>query len=345
VTLTREERLAESAAKIRAPFALDPDLRFYSPQENRDALDHPLVADWIRFVVDEWVPPAVDGARARLGLLLPCTKSKPYPTSREHRAINAALLDAGWSPTGPDDAPAQLRAALEPDEDPAVLRTGPLRRDGVVLDRFVVSEPLALVPYGHVYWWRGDTSPATAYDDPGLFEARGTSVSPYRPDSTATRRADGRWRWGPAERDAYVDVHNRLAEAIAAALARVAPHYSGLAAWVSPGLTHRSFLLDGARRRAEGIAASRRGEHGPRRLIGVLDHHPGLLEVLPTRADMDASRERLARRLAAEVRSSSDAAARSVFARGDGHDTPLGLPELLASLVDWLDRSAASADD
>lgn len=335
--LTREERLAESARKIRPPFVLDPTLRFYSPQENREALDHPRVAPWLRFVAGEWTPAPVDGSAHRLALLLPCTKYKPYPTSREHRAINAALHAAGWGPAGTQHAPDALRAVLDPGEDPAVLHAGPLRRGATVLDRFVVSEPLALVPYEHVYYWRGEQSPAASYDDPGLFESRGTSVSPERDDCTAKRRADGTWRWGPAERDAYVDVHERIVAVLSAALSRLRPSYTAMVAWVSPGLTHRSFLADRGLRRAEGIAAGRRGMSGMRRLSGVLDAHPGLIDVLPTRAHLAQASVALAERLRREGRPSTAGSVRSVLARGDGHDTPLGLPEALAHLTAWLD--------
>ena len=340
MSLAHDDRLAESARKIRPPFALDPTLRFYSPQQNRDALDHPRVAPWLSFVRDEWTPTPVEGTTRRLAVLLPCTKYKPYPTSREHRGINAALLDAGWAPVGPSPAPDPLLAVLDDGEDPALLDITPLRRGEVVLDRFVVSEPLALVPYEHAYTWQGRQSPATSYDDPGLFEARGTSVSPERDDCTAEPRDDGTWRWGPGERDAYVDVHQALVEVLSATLSRLSGSYDGIVAWVSPGLTHRSFLADRALRRAEGIPASRRGADGTRRLEGVLDRHPGMVDVLPTRAQLGAAAEALAQRLAAEGRPHGPGSVRSVMARGDGHDTPLGLPEALTHLTGWLDARA-----
>lgn len=336
-SLTRAARLASSAAKVHPPFALDPELRFYSPQENREAFDHPRVADWLRFVEHEWTPAPVTGDERRLALLVPCTKLKPYPISREHRAINRALLAAGWEPRGPGQAPPQLGSVLGDGEDPRVLHDGPLQRGSTVLDRFVLSEPMALVPYEHVYRWRGEPSPATAYDDPGLFESRGTSVSPDRPDSTARQRADGSWAWGPAERDAYVDVHDRLVAVIGATLARIAPAYTGIVAWVSPGLTHRSFLADHDVRRREQLPASRQGLTGRRPLRGVLDEHPGLLRLLPERHHLAAARARLQQRLADEGRASGSGAVRAVFARGDGADTPLGLPELLEELTGALD--------
>ena len=89
-------RLPGSQRKIRAPFVLDPSLCLYSPQSNVDALSHPRVAGWLEKVQHHWGPTPVPGAdRGRLALLLPCTKYKPYPTSREHRAVNAALQAAG----------------------------------------------------------------------------------------------------------------------------------------------------------------------------------------------------------------------------------------------------------
>ena len=207
----------------------------------------------------------------------------------------------------------------------------------MALDRIVVSEPLALVPYDTLYDWVGGPSPATAYDDPGLFEARGTSVSPWRDDCTAVKTPDGRWRWGPAEREAYVEMHNTLSDRIGETLARVAPRYESIVAWVSPGLTHRTFLADAAQRRAEGLPQSRRGRSGTLRLEGVADRHPDLVTALPTTAQMTESRDLLEARLAAEGRPTSDRAVRAVYASGDGGGTPLALPELLQSLVDHLD--------
>jgi len=334
--LTRQARLPSSARKIRPPFAIDPTMCFYSPQENVDSLQHPRVAEWLDFVRREWTPSAVPGAKAgRIAVLVPCTKYKPYPTSREHRGINAALLAAGWEPSG-GDIPGGLAECLEPGEDPRLLDVSPMVRDGWVLDRFVVSEPLALVPYEHVYHWRGEQSPAASYDDPGLFESRGTSVTPYRTDSTATPASDGTWRWGPGEREAYADMHNALVEVLATALGRFGSAYAGIGAWVSPGLTHVSFLADLARRRTDGIPASRRGLTGAKPLTGVLDLLPGALTLMPTRPQLDTAFEALAARLAEQGRSSSPGSTRSVFARGDGRDTPLALPETLVHLTGWI---------
>jgi hypothetical protein len=312
-------RLAGSRRKIRAPFILDPTMCFYSPQANADALEHPRVAPWLRFVRDEWLPTEVPGARDRLAVLLPCTRLKPYLTSREHRAINSSLLAAGWRPASEYDGPPELLSSLDEGESADLLATAPLVRDGIVLDRFVISEPLALVPYEHAFFapesLGGGFSPATSYDDPGLFEARGTSVSPERADCTAVPREDGRWAWGPAERRAYEVVHDVMAEALATSLTRLATSYAEVLAWVSPGLTHRSFLGDLAGR--------------------------GAVEVLPTPAQGASARLALAERLAAEGRPAGPRSVRAVFARGDGHDTPLGLPELTRVLAERIDRAAA----
>ena len=328
-----DQRLADSLRKIRAPYALDPSLRFYSPQANRDALRHPRVAAWLDFVTERWEPEPGD----RVALLIPCTKYKPYSTSREHRAINGALLAAGWSPVGGSSAPAELLAVLDPGEDPALLHEGPLGKDGVLLDRIVMSEPLALVPYPFIYEWEGTQSVATSYDDPGLFEGRGSSVSPERPDSTAVEVSGGKWRWGPAEREAYVAVHNQLSGVIARVLTRVGPRYRAVGAWVSPGLTHRSFLADAPLRAAEGLPRWRRGTGGRLPLHGVLDEVPGAVTVMPTVEQQERARAALAGRLASEGRPAGPGAVAAVYARGDGHDTPLGLPESLAFLTDWLD--------
>jgi hypothetical protein len=335
--LLPEARLAASRRKIHAPFELDETMRFYSPQTNLAALTHPRVAQWLDFVTGTWTPSPVDRTHARIGLLMPCCKYKPYVTSREHRAINAALLADGWRPVRGFDGPTDLLDVLAPGQSSDLLSVAPLVRDGVVLDRFVLSEPLALVPYEHSLYLPaalgGGPSPAVSYDDPGLFEARGTSVSPERSDFTATRRADGSWAWGPAERDAYVRIHNAMSGALAVALTRLGPAYDAFCGWVSMGLTHRSFLASADQRRAEGLPTSKVGLNGPMALIGLLDEVPGAVEVLPTGAWTTAAKADLAARLGREGRSTAARSVNAVFARGDGHDTPLGLPELTSRLA------------
>ncbi|GAA2234850.1 hypothetical protein N1031_09885 [Herbiconiux moechotypicola] len=348
--LSREARLVSSQRKIRLPFRLDDSMRFYSPQENVDSLAHPRVAAWLDFIENTWAPDAAAGPAGapRIALLVPCCKMKPYLVSREHRAINQALLDAGWVSTGTVPVPEGLAEAVDREADPALFDASPLVRDGVVLDRFVVSEPLGMVPYENVYHWNGEQSPATSYDDPGLFEARGTSVSPEHPLFTATPVAGGKYSWGPGERQAYVAMHNRMAEVIAASLVRLAPYYASTAAWLSPGLTHRSFLAGTARRAEDGLAYSRRGVDGVELpLVGVGDLVPAevgeSITMMPTQTQIAAAKEALTARLAATGRAATPGAMRAVFARGDGHDTPLGLPEALVHLTAWLDEAAAAA--
>ena len=334
----KDARWDESARKIRQPFELDPTLRFYSPQANRDAMSHPEVAAFHEYVKDGWEPPSTPVDARRVALLIPCTKLKPYSTSREHRAINGALLAAGWEPDGESTAPEGLTDYLDEGDDPALLHDGPLRNGNVFLDRFVLSEPMGIVPYSHIYYWQGRRSPAAAYDDPGLFEARGTSVSPERDDCTAVPLGNGKWRWGPAERQAYAETHNYLADVIAKALTRLSPHYAAIGAWVSPGLTHRSFLADRAFRRLEGLPMSRSGLEGPVQLVGALETAPGVVTVMPSQDQLAEARDRLAVRLRSEGRKATPGAVRAIYARGDGNDTPLGLPEALVHLVAWLDN-------
>ena len=95
--LDKSQRIQESHKKILAPLKLDESMCFYSPQDNVDALRHPRVRNWIRFVLERYKPKLPRGRR-RILLLLPCTKTKPYPLSREHLHINQALLEAGSGP-------------------------------------------------------------------------------------------------------------------------------------------------------------------------------------------------------------------------------------------------------
>lgn len=125
--------------------------------------------------------PELPAGRRRILLLLPCTKTKPYPFSVEHKRINQTLLKAGFRPTGPLALPRELLNALEPDFAPEVLNLSPLADSrGTVIHRVVISEPLGVVPYEHIISYEGKPSPACAYGDPGLFENRGNAVSPWR---------------------------------------------------------------------------------------------------------------------------------------------------------------------
>src|SRR6266705_703703 len=105
----RSKRILESALKIQSPFQLDDSLCLYSPQDNVDSLKHPLIAEWLDFIQDEYFPSLPDTERSVL-LFMPCTRTKPYPFSSEHLAINQRLLDEGFRPSGRSYLPQELQA-------------------------------------------------------------------------------------------------------------------------------------------------------------------------------------------------------------------------------------------
>jgi len=331
VTVTdRAQRVLESKQKIETPFVLDETLCLYSPQDNVDALSHPRIADWLRFIRQDYVPALPRSSRRTL-LLMPCTKTKPYPFSSEHKHINQYLLDAGYRPAGDVVLPRELHERLDNKFSANVLNLSPLVDDhGAVIHRMVISEPMALVPYECIVSYEGKPSPATAYDDPGLFENRGNAVSPWRPDFTAEAVSPTRWRWGDEERRHYVLMHNAMAEAMAAAIVRIADHYSDVVAWVAPGLTHRSFILGRTERAANKVAAWRKVGSARLALVGANDHLPAArqIECLPTPAQCVDAIQRLSHRLGASI-----SYAKGVYARGGADATPLALPELLDVLV------------
>jgi hypothetical protein len=327
---SRARRVLESKAKIEPPFALDESLCLYSPQDNVDALCHPRIADWLRFIQHDYVPKLPRAAR-RVLLLMPCTKTKPYPFSSEHKHINQRLVAAGFRPCGDLVLPQPLATRLEPKYSRDVLNLAPLIDDhGTVVHRVVISEPMALVPYECIVDYDGKASPATAYDDPGLFENRGNAVSPWRADCTAIALSATRWRWGDEERRHYVLMHNAMAEAMAATIARIAAHYTDIVSWVAPGLTHRSFILARGARAANGVAASRRVGSTNLALLGANDRLPPdrQIECLPTPQHCADAVRRLARRLGVGM-----SHARGVYSRGGADATPLALPELLDALM------------
>jgi hypothetical protein len=331
---SREQRIVESAQKICAPFDLDESLCLYSPQDNVDSLKHPRIADWLDYVTERYVPDLPAGSR-RILLLMPCTKTKPYPFSSEHKRINQRILDCGFRPVGRVTLPQQLQAQLEDEYTPDVLNLSPLVKDGIVIHRAVISEPMALVPYERIVQYEGKPSPATAYDDPGLFEKRGNAVSPWRPDSTATAISATRWRWGDEERRHYVLMHNAMAEAIAKAIKRIAGYYTDRIAWVAPGLTHRSFVLGRDERASHKISSSRRVGAVRLGLVGVNDLLPdGMrVECLPSVDHCRDAIQRLAARLETDV-----SRVGGVYSRGGANATPLALPELLDVLSSRLMR-------
>jgi len=330
----RATRVAESGVKILAPYSVDPALCLYSPQDNVDALENPRVAAWMHFVRNDYEPPATT-ATTRIMLFLPCTRTKPYIASLEHRAINGRLLAEGFEPVAPANLVPQQIIDQHPDEDPRLFDLAPLRRGDLEIVRVVMSEPLAFVPYEHTLEYPGGPSPAVSYDDPGLFENRGNAVSPWRADSTAEAVSATRWRWGPNERTSYVEMHNEMASVLAEVLTRLDGEFDHTISWVAPGLTHRSFCLAKHERSAHSVAASKQvlGKRLP--LVGINDVVPEHLrvEVLPSSEACDDARSRLRDRLGV-----SDAAATAVFARGGGGATPLALPEVLDVLVARLDE-------
>ncbi len=200
--------------------------------------------------------------------------------------MNAALVEAGYTPCERGDWPRELEAHAPPE----LLANGPLVGRGLRVDRAVLSEPFGLVPYEAVYRWRGQPSPCSRYDDPGLFEHRGLGC-PWRGDSTAAR-VGGRYRWGDAERSAFVEAHNRLVAVIADTLAAWRDRYAAILAYVAPGLTHRSFLASAADKRACGLPATRRAWGRALSLDGVGDRHPGLVRLVPDASELAELRSR-----------------------------------------------------
>jgi hypothetical protein len=221
-------------------------------------------------------------------------------------------------------------ASLPAGFSPEVLSLAPLRRGGIVLHRAVMSEPLGFVPYEFAYRFRKEQSPACSYDDPGLFEGRGNAVSPWRKDFTGVSISANKWRWGDEERRAYVTMHNEMSRILAQVIGRLNPYYGEVVAWVAPGLTHRSFILDRVHRSANGVPASRRVGQENLPLVGANDLlAPGSrIECLPTTEQCETARQRLAKRLGRPL-----SAIGGYYSRGGGDATPLALPELLEFLV------------
>jgi len=329
----RENRLEVSEQKSIPPFSLDPTLTFYCPQENLDAFEHPAIRGFHDFLRSEYVPPAME--RDAVLLLMPCTKTKPYAMSKEHREINSYLQNKGFRPTAVFDVPEGLAQHLPKGYPPDVLNANPLARDGLVLHRMVVSEPMGLVPYEHMYFWRGEPSPASRYDDPGLFEHRGTSVCPWRDDCTAQPLNSGKYRWGSAERAAYVEAHNYLSQLITDVLQRVKGKYRKIVGYVSPKLTHRSFLSSNSEKKENGIPLWKMTDGGRQALIGVNERVPGLVDIVPSANELKEIKEALAGRLAGEGKGSRGQV-QAYFASGGGGATSLILPEALRKLEEHI---------
>jgi hypothetical protein len=326
----RSKRVLESKLKIERPFQLDETLCLYSPQDNVDSLSHPRIADWLDYIQNDYEPELPEAERCVL-LFMPCTKTKPYPFSTEHMAINQRLLDEGYRPLHPTCLPQELQSRLEPQFSPDVLNLSPLTNGrGTVLHRMVISEPMAVVPYEHIIKFKSKPSPAVAYDDPGLFENRGNAVSPWRADSTAVRMSATRWKWGDEERRQYVTMHNEMARVLANVVTRIARNYTDVVSWVAPGLTHRSFVIGRDERSLHNVATSRIVGGKRLELIGANDHLPPERRIgcLPLPNDCKRAIERLSHRLKVDTQRAT-----AIYARGGNNATPLALPELLDVLV------------
>lgn len=267
--MSRAELIAAARLKPIAPYTLDERLTFFCPQENVEALDLELVQRFLAWARDDYEPPDGDGERVLL--LLPCQKTKPYTLSAEHVAINSRLLAEGFAPADPGDPPPGLATDL----GPQLISNAPLVGHGLRIDRVVISEPFAYVPYEAIYHWRDGLSPCARYDDPGLFEERGI-VPDWRADCTA---GDG--GWGDNERAAYVEMHNRMAAQLHAVIGRLRDRYASVLGYVAPTLTHRTFLADAAERRSSQVPVSRTVGGAERALVGVNDLEPGLVRIVP----------------------------------------------------------------
>jgi hypothetical protein len=255
--------------------------------------------------------------------------------SKEHLEINRYLLERGFEPISQPDYPKELLASLPPGYPQEAMHNGLLQRGEVFVHRIVISEPMGLVPYEYIYQWRGQPSVAARYDDPGLFEQRGTAVGLWRWDNSAIEIGAGKYRWGPNERAAFAEVHNALSDLIAGLLTRFKPYYHRFIGYVSPKLTHRSFLTSRREKRSNGIPVSKQVDGGTIALIGVNDINPGLVEVVPSAEELGRIQEALSQRLSVEP-GMTPARVRATFASGGGGATPLILPEALAVLEDHL---------
>lgn len=328
--MNRRERVELAHEKVVPPFTLDETLTFFCPQENVEALDHPKVRELHEFMLEEYTPP-VEGEKLVM-LMLPCTKEKPYILSAEHRAINQYLLYQGFRPVKPADTPMGLEKALEPGEDPDLLNNQVLARGDLRVHRFVMSEPMALVPYDLIYTFKGEPSPAARYDDPGLFEHRGTAVCPWRSDFTGVESSRG-YRWGDNEKAAFVEMHNAMVHLFVDMLDRFGDRYAARFAYVSPKLTHRSFMTSTEEKREAGLVISKRTSEGLLRLEGVNDLRPGLVRCIPNEKEIETVLQRLAERFPDRT----PRQLKGYFATGGGGVTPLILPETLDILGAHLD--------
>ncbi len=320
----REKMLKLSREKMLSPYELVEQLTLYCPQENLEAVDEPLLDAHYHHMLNHYSPPMA-GPNTVL-LLLPCTKAKPYAISEEHKRINRSLLAEGFTPIEEAVYPRELEK-LVADKELSLLNNGIWQRDNIYLHRMVVSDlPRVLVPYEYIYYYNNDLSIFSRYDDPGLFEHRGNTVCPWRDDCSAVFTGKG-YRWGPLEKSAYVKVHNIHAEAIAKILMKLKNYYGAIFAYVTPKMTHRSFLSSAAEKKEVGLPLARKTNQGIKKLVGVNDYHPSLVKIIPGGAELEQILDRLRKRLGLEPEQLSKA--KAYFATGGGVATGLVLPETL----------------
>lgn len=336
---SRSDYLPESRKKILSPFELDPDMTFYCPQENVDALEISQVQSFHEHLLSEYQPPGPVTGNTAILVMFPCTKTKPYPLSNEHLYINQHLHQQGWEPLDGPETPEGLYEHLPDEFDPRLLETGPLQRDGVVLHRAVLSEPMGIVPYELIYSFKGEPSPASRYDDPGLFEHRGNTVCFWRDDATGVKKDNGKWRWGPNERAAFAEIHNRLVDHILSVLERLDEHYGKWIGYVSPKMTHRSFLTSRDEKKRLGLPLSKQTAEGRVELVGVNDRRSNPVEIVPDENEIEELLDRLKDRLESERDTTlSDREVKGYYSTAGGKATPLVLPETLSMLDRHLNR-------
>lgn len=305
--MTREEMLEISKLKPASPFQVDETLTYYSPQENVDALKNPEVVAFQEEMLTTYDPTLPEGKVTLL--ILPCAKHKPYPISAEHLCVNKMLLESGYQPIGEGDYPKELEKALPEGYPQEVLNNTLLKKGNHYIHRMVVSEPMGVVPYEYVYYYAGKQSVSARYDDPGLFEHRGTAASPWRDDCTAVL-VNGKYKWGINEKKAYVEVHNCLSKIIYEELSRISEKYDQIIAYVAPKMTHRSFLTSRTEKKESGLRQSMQVGKEKQKLIGCNDYQEGLVTLVPTLAELKQIREQTGKSVA----------------------VPLGLPETLEIL-------------
>jgi len=327
----REVMLQLSKGKMVFPYELEESLTLYCPQENIEAIDLPLITDHLQHMLNDYVPP-ISGPGTIL-LLLPCTKAKPYTISAEHKYINRFLFEEGFEPV--DDAiyPQELKEQIG-DQEMHLLNNSILKRKNIYIHRMVVSDlPTVLVPYEYIYYYQDDLSVFSRYDDPGLFEHRGNTVCVWREDCSGIKRGK-KYRWGPLEKSAYVKVHNIHAEAMAGVLSKLSTQYEKIIAYVTPKMTHRSFLADVSEKKEVGLPLFRITVNGREHFVGVNDLHPSLVKIIPSWKELSLITDNLRNRLGFATQDLTKV--KTYFATGGGIATGLVLPETLSVLANHL---------